>query len=103
MLGFTLGWIGVPQERPVPQWVGRSANAPCKIISSPSLNRCLFRKTGNGNGELIDTRCFSQHANLFIPSCKPDPPASPPILVVNLSEVTIRVRRKPLPNQETWP
>ena len=58
MLGFTLGWIGVPQERPVPQWVGRSANAPCKIISSPSLNRCLFRKTGNGNGELIDTVVF---------------------------------------------
>ena len=41
----------------MPYWIVRSANTPCKIISSPSLNRHFDSGEGRKR-ELIDSCCF---------------------------------------------
>ena len=61
-----LRWRALPPLRgkPVPYWVARSANTPCKIIPSPSLNRHLDSGEGRKR-ELIDSCCFPNNQFIY--------------------------------------
>jgi hypothetical protein len=57
MLGFTLGCIGVPQERSAPQWVARLANNRAELSQAHRSIGSLDSGEGRKR-ELINSCCF---------------------------------------------